>query len=82
MKDQDQVVSCVVVAVDDQIIETVDQLLAFQLALPQTHEKLLSAAGSFLLQWDIQCQQIVSDIAGEHFFRNLQIFIELFIFQI
>ena len=51
MENKDQIISDIVIAVDHHIVKSVQQVIIFQLAFPQPHQKLLSSAGSFLCQW-------------------------------
>jgi hypothetical protein len=57
--------------VEPALEEVSDQIIIFQSAFAQSHQKLLSAAGSFLCKWKFQLQKVVSDCARQHFFCNL-----------
>ena len=67
---------------DHKVVETVQQLLVFQAALFDSHEKLLPAAGFLLCRRELQLQQIVADSTGEAFSGEIEVFVKFFVVQI
>ena len=82
LKQQDQVIAGMIVMFDDQVIEPLQQLLVFQPAFLEPHQKLLSAAGLLLLRREFQLQQVVADIAGETFSGEVKVFVKFLVIQI
>ena len=82
VKQQDQIVSGMIIGVNDQIIISVQKRLILQLCLPKCHENLLASANLLLFHREFQVQKIVAQRTGQCFIGNLQIFIKLILVQI
>ena len=60
-----QIISNIVIGIDNQIIICIQEGIVFQFAGAKSHKNLLTSANGFLIHWKFQLQKVVAHSTGE-----------------